>query len=36
VKEVEDHNERLRKKAQLVFDNLREFEAKRKEVSERR
>lgn len=34
MKDVEDHNEHLRTKIELVFDNLREFEAKRKEVSD--
>lgn len=36
MKDVEDHNEHLRTKVELVFDNLREFEAKRKEVSDRK
>lgn len=36
MKDVEDRNEQLSTKVQLVFENLREFEATRKEVSDHR
>ncbi|KAF5451985.1 hypothetical protein F2P56_027032 [Juglans regia] len=36
MKDIEGHNEHLSTKVQLVLDNLSEFEAKRKEVSDHR
>ncbi|KAG6725914.1 hypothetical protein I3842_02G054100 [Carya illinoinensis] len=36
MKDVEGHNEHLSTKVQLVLDNLSEFEAKKKEVSDHR
>ncbi|XP_057956977.1 protein FAR1-RELATED SEQUENCE 5-like isoform X4 [Malania oleifera] len=36
MKEVEDHNEHISSKAQVVLDNLKELEAKRQELLDRR
>lgn len=34
MKDVEDHSKHLSTKVQSVYDNLREFEAQRKDVSD--